>query len=208
MFAGSENDVLITADQLKKILPNCNSPVSFAEAINKILPLHGITSKWQVCAFIAQTAHESGEYNRLSENLNYSSVGLLKTFPKYFKTEGDALRYARKPDMIANRVYANRMGNGSEESGDGWRYRGLGAIQCTGKNNHTACAKFLGITLEDSRTYLLTPEGAIASAVWFWKTNGLEKIDNFTTLTKRINGGTNGLADREAKFKKAMAVIV
>lgn len=155
--------------------------------------------------FLAQCAHESGYFRRFSENLNYSLEGLLKVFPKYFKYGfRDPYEYRNKPQRIANVVYANRMGNGDEKSGDGWKYRGRGLIQITGKNNYTKCLNDLGRTEPE---YLETPEGAVRSAIWFWKTNLLYNEVNMNVITRRINGGFNGLEDRIQQLKKIKAIV-
>jgi putative chitinase len=142
-------------------------------------------------AFIAQCGHESGGYARFTENLNYSAQGLRATFPTHFNA-GQAASYARQPQRIANRVYANRMGNGDEASGDGWKYRGRGAIAVTGKSNYAAFAKFVEMSLDDVIAYLATEEGAFISAGWFWKIhllNGYADTGNMLAVTKIINGG-------------------
>jgi putative chitinase len=131
-------------------------------------------------------------------------------FSKYFQTPTIAAQYARQQQKIANRVYANRMGNGDEASGDGWRYRGRGAIQLTGKNNYIGFAHDMGMSLEDAIAYLETPEGAIMSAGWFWNNNKLNAIadkNDVTAMTKAINGGTNGLDDRARLYKLALTVV-
>jgi putative chitinase len=155
--------------------------------------------------------HESADFTRLTENLNYSAAGLVKTWPKRF-TEETAQGYHRKPEKIANKVYADRMGNGNEASGDGWKYRGRGIIQITGKNNYVAFsnAKFDDLRLLEDPDYLLTPEGAVESACWFWTTNNLNEIagaQNITLITKRINGGTHGLSSRIARYERAIDIL-
>jgi putative chitinase len=158
-----------------------------------------ITTPQRAAAFLAQVAHESGGFNFTKENLNYSAKGLMTTFKKYFPSEELAKQYERQPVKIANRVYANRMGNGPEESGDGSRFKGRGLIQLTGRANYTKFAEDLGIPVEECVAYMETPQGAVASAGWFWDNNGLNKYcdsGDFVTLTKRINGGTIGLEDR------------
>lgn len=156
------------------------------------------------CHFLAQCAHESAGFRIITENLNYSVEGLKKIFPKYFLYVKNPLEYARRPEKIANVVYANRMGNGDEKSGDGWKYRGRGIIQITGKYNYDLCLKAIG---RDDPDYLATPEGAVISAIWFWKKNFLDKEYNITTITKRVNGGVNGLNDRKEQYKKIKAVM-
>lgn len=168
-----------------------------------------INTNDRICFFLAQTAHESSYFKALIENLNYSKEGLLKTFPKYF-TSSTASSYARKPEKIANRVYANRMGNGPESSGDGWKFRGKGLIQLTGKNNHVGFAKDMNMSLDEAVAYLQTKEGAAMGAAWFWEVNNLnrfcDKVD-MAGLTKAINGGSNGLSDRVKIFNLAKKVL-
>jgi putative chitinase len=158
----------------------------------------------QAAHFFAQTAHESGNFKAFSENLNYSEDGLLRVFPKYFDVI-KARQYSRQPERIANRVYANRMGNGDEASGDGWRYKGRGALQLTGKSNYKDFADWLGKSIDPNN---VADEYAFDSAKYFFDKNKLwgicdKGIDDATilALTKRINGGTHGLDDRKAKTK-------
>jgi putative chitinase len=161
----------------------------------------------RLAGFLAQTAHESGGYTAIKENLNYSAKGLMGTFKKYFPSEDIAKQYERQPERIANRVYANRMSNGPEESGDGYRFCGRGLIQLTGRANYTKFANDLGMSIEDTVAYLETPNGAVASAGWFWDNNKLNQYcdsGDFVTLTKRINGGTIGIEDRKHHYELAM----
>lgn len=187
---------------LKKIYPNA------VVGIFEVLEVELNKETWSdenKQMFLAQCAHESGYFRRFSENLNYSLEGLLKVFPKYFKYGfRDPYEYRNKPQRIANVVYANRMGNGDEKSGDGWKYRGRGLIQITGKNNYTKCLNDLGRTEPE---YLETPEGAVRSAIWFWKTNLLYNEVNMNVITRRINGGFNGLEDRIQQLKKIKAIV-
>jgi putative chitinase len=180
-------------------------------ALAEILPEYEINTPQRVAAFIAQCAHESGGFRALKENLNYKAASLRKVFPKYFPDDAIAARYANKQEMIANRVYANRMGNGPEESGDGFRYCGRGLIQLTGKNNYTLFAASVGIEdMEECVEYLGTFEGAIQSACWFWESNNLNQWadkGDILTLTKRINGGTIGLEDRIKHYNHALHVF-
>jgi putative chitinase len=159
--------------------------------------------------FFAQTAHETGGYKAFSENLNYSAKGLLGIFKKYFPTEALAVQYERKPEKIANRVYADRMGNGNEASGDGWKYRGRGALQLTGKANYEAFAKFLGNDEVVTDPDTVATKYAFESAMFFFERNKLWAICDkgindaaILELTKRINGGTHGLEDRKEKTYK------
>ena len=163
--------------------------------------------------FFAQTAHESGNFKAFSENLNYSADGLTKIFGKYFDAAA-AAKAARNPEKIANRVYANRMGNGNEASGDGWKYRGRGALQLTGKDNYKAFADYLTKPEIMDNPDLVATEYSFESAIFFFEKNKLWAICDqgindaaITSLTKRINGGTHGLDDRKEKTKKFAAMV-
>lgn len=187
---------IITEEQFSEIFPRAKK--EFVDIIKVVLPLNEIDTLERVSAFLAQCGHESGNFTVFIENLNYSAEGLLKVFSKYFNTE-TAKEYARKPEKIANRVYANRMGNGDEQSGDGWRYRGRGLIQLTGKSNYIKYAKYCDIELEDAVKLCETMEGICDSAVFFWNSNNCNKfcdLKDFRGLTKTINGGYNGLDHR------------
>ena len=205
--------MVITLEQLKQLLPG-NKHVNYWHAVLvKLLPDYGIDTPRRIAAFIAQCAHESGNFNILKENLNYRAETLRKIFPKYFPTDEIAREYASKPnkqEAIANKVYANRMGNGDESTGDGYRYCGRGLIQLTGKENYSWFAASLSISVEEASEFLQTFEGAAQSACWFWETNGLNQFadrDDIVTLTKRINGGTIGLADRQKHYEHAKHVL-
>jgi putative chitinase len=179
-------------------------------ALSEILPEYDINTPARVAAFIAQCAHESGNFRLLKENLNYKAASLRKVFPKYFPTDDLAAQYANKQEMIANRVYGGRMGNGDEASGDGFRYCGRGLIQLTGKENYSWFAASLEMAVEDVPEYLATFEGAVQSACWFWETNTLNQWadkGDILTLTKRINGGTIGLEDRIKHYNHALHVL-
>jgi putative chitinase len=199
----------IRQDQLQQILPGNPYIEHWCEALNKILPDYDIDTPQRVAAFLAQTAHESGGYNALHENLNYKAESLCKVWPRYFNA-GNANDYAHQPEKIANRAYANRMGNGDEASGDGWRYCGRGLLQVTGKSNYQAFADSVGMAVEDAPEFLQTFEGAIQSACWFWEANNLNQYadsGDFVTMTKRINGGTLGLDDRTNRYNRAVQVL-
>jgi putative chitinase len=200
----------VTKEQLDKITTRNKNNAALAEALNKYLDKYEINTKNRVAGFLAQCGHESVDFTVLKENLNYGAKGLVATFKKYFPDEATALKYERQPEKIANRVYANRMSNGDEASGDGYKYRGRGAIQLTGKDNYTRFAAAIGKTIEETVAHLETIDGAIESACWFWKTNGLNAIadkDDILAMTKKINGGTIGLEDRKAHYEKAKQVL-
>jgi putative chitinase len=199
-----------TQEKLAQILPGNPYIDHWHEALCKILPDYDINTPERVAAFMAQTAHESGGYKALKENLNYRAATLRKVFPKYFPTDEIAEAYAGKQEMIANRVYGGRMGNGPEESGDGFRYCGRGLIQLTGKQNYTKFAESIETPVEELPEFLATFEGAIQSACWFWETNNLNQYadnNDILTMTKRINGGTIGLEDRTNHYHHAIQVL-
>ena len=203
----------LTKEQLKQLLPKNPYIDNWYHALSQLLPDYEINTPQRIAAFIAQCAHESGEFTALKENLNYRAPTLRKIFPKYFPTDDIANHYANLPnkqEAIANKVYANRMGNGDEASGDGFRYCGRGLIQLTGKDNYTWFAASIGITPDQASEYLQTFEGAAQSACWFWETNNLNQYadsGDIVTMTKRINGGTIGLDDRIAHYKHALQIF-
>jgi putative chitinase len=179
-------------------------------ALHEILPEYNINTPQRVAAFLAQCAHESGGFKFLKENLNYKAKSLRTVFPKYFPDDNIAAQYANKPEMIANRVYASRMGNGDEASGDGYRYCGRGLIQLTGKDNYSWFAASLDMTPEDVAEYLGTFEGAVQSACWFWESNNLNAeadAGDIKKMTKKINGGYIGLEDRIKHYEHALHVF-
>ncbi len=202
-----------TKEQLAQMIPGNPYLDNWYDALCEILPEYEINTPQRVAAFVAQCAHESGGFKVLKENLNYKAASLRKVFPKYFPTDALAAQYAAMPnkqEAIANRVYANRMGNGPEESGDGFRYCGRGLIQLTGKDNYSWFAASLEMPVEDVPEYLSTFEGAVQSACWFWETNNLNQWadkGDILTLTKRINGGTIGLEDRIKHYNHALHVL-
>jgi putative chitinase len=198
---------MIETNRLKSILPNCKDVAGWSYELSVILPSYDITTKERIASFLSQVGHESAHLNILVENLNYSQDGLRKVFSKYFPDEATAFRYARQPKWIASRVYANRMGNGGEESLDGWTYRGRGILQVTGKNNYRACSRALfgDDRLLEEPDLLLRKDFAIMSACWFWQTNRLNNIaHDVRASTRVVNGGFHGLADREAIYARAM----
>ena len=200
----------LTLDQLKQLLPKNPYVDHWHHALSQLLPDYDINTPQRIAAFVAQCSHESGGFVALKENLNYRAVTLRKIFPKYFPTDDLANAFAGKPEMIANRVYASRMGNGDEASGDGFRYCGRGLIQLTGKSNYQSFADSLEMNVEDVPDYLSTFEGAAQSACWFWESNNLNQWadkGDILTLTKRINGGTIGLEDRIKHYDHAMHIL-
>ena len=183
------------------------------EHIVAVLPDYEINTVNRVACWLAQMGHESGDFKFTSENLNYSAKGLRGVFGKYFPTDELAQQYQRQPEKIANRVYANRMGNGAESSGDGWKFRGRGIIQITGKSNYTTCSETLygdPNILLDNPDILCEMDGAVRSACWFWNSRHLndwaDQLDNLS-ITKKINGGTHGLADRDQRLQRNLAAL-
>jgi putative chitinase len=203
----------LTKEQLKQLLPKNPYIDHWHHALSILLPDYEINTPQRIAAFMAQCAHESGGFTALKENLNYKPATLRKLFAKYFPTDALAEEYCAKPnkqEAIASRIYASRMGNGDEASGDGYKYCGRGLIQLTGKSNYIAFADSLEITPEEASEYLATFEGASQSACWFWESNKLNQWadkGDILTLTKRINGGTIGLEDRIKHYEHALHVL-
>jgi len=201
----------ITLEQLSSFFEDTDSDAlaAFVEPLNKVFEDFEINTPNRMAMFLAQVGHESGGLTTFHENLNYKAAGLEKIFPKYFR-DVNANDYAHNPEKIANRVYANRMGNGDEDSGDGYRFCGRGAIQLTGRSNYTACGKDLEVDLETNPDYLTTPEGALRSAAWFWDQHDLNDCaddGDITKCTKKINGGTIGLEERTALYEEALKLF-
>jgi putative chitinase len=183
-------------------------PQIVIDSIPEVAAKFGINTPLRVAHFLAQCGHESGGFRVTQENLNYSAKGLNGIFKKYFPTEASAAAYARNPQKIANKVYANRMANGNEASGDGFKFRGRGYIQLTGRDNYTQFGKAIGVDIPNNPD-LVASTYALASAAWFWSKNGLNRLADagasdtaVTSITKRVNGGTIGLADRIKHFKE------
>lgn len=201
---------ILTKDKLEKLLPNNQYIDDWYESLIDVLPDYEIDTPERIAAFIAQCSHESGGFKFLKENLNYRAESLVKVWPRHFPNLEIANQYARQPERIANRAYANRMGNGDEDSGDGWKFAGKGLIQLTGRNNYQQFADSINIDIEELPEYLVTFEGAVKSACWFWQKNNLNQWADqrdIKTLTKRINGGTIGLEDRIKHYNHALEIL-
>ena len=199
-----------TQEKLAKCLSRNKNISELFKIFNEVLPRYDITTVERVAAFLAQCGHESADFTILKENLNYSAEGLAKVFPKRFPNVAAAQPYNRNPEKIANKIYSDRMGNGPEASGDGFKFRGRGAIQLTGKENYSRFANSIGKSLDETVAYTETLAGAIESACWFWTTNRLNALADATdivALTKRINGGTIGLEDRKHHFENNLIVL-
>jgi putative chitinase len=205
---------LITVDQLRAMIPTNKEIAAWCDELNKALPKYDITTDQRIAGFISQCAHESMDFNAMSENLNYREETLNKVFPRYFGPgKRNAAEYAKNPEKIANYVYMDEFRTsklGNVQPGDGWRFRGRGLKQLTGRDNYSRFAKDYNMTAEQAAEWLETKEGALASALWFWNTNKLNTIadtGNVAALTKKINGGDIGLADRQARYTKAVAAL-
>ena len=202
----------LTLQQLQQLLPKNPYVDHWHEALEQLLPDYEINTAQRIAAFVAQCAHESGGFTAIKENLNYRPESLVKLFSKYFNLDS-AKQYCAHPnkqEYIANRIYANRMGNSDEASGDGYRYCGRGLIQLTGKSNYQNFADSLQMAVEDVPEYLATFEGAAQSACWFWEANNLNRwadAGDILKMTKIINGGTIGLEDRIKHYEHALHVL-
>lgn len=204
------SECILTQVQLAQMIPGNRYVAEWYEALEQLLPDYDINTPQRIAAFVAQCAHESGGFTAIKENLNYRAVTLRKVFPRYFPNDDLANAYAGKPEMIANRVYGGRMGNGDEHSGDGFRYCGRGLIQLTGHDNYQAFADSVEMSVTDVPDYLATFEGAVQSACWFWEKNNLNQLadaGDIVALTKRINGGTIGIEDRTARYQRALEIM-
>lgn len=209
MALGQIADIL-PREKLKLIIPKVKDVDFWYDSLSKFLPKYEINTIYRISAFISQCSHESNGFSVLHENLNYNAVALMKTWPKRFYNIEIAKRYAHKKEDIANYVYANRMGNGNVDSGDGWKYCGKGLIQLTGKDNYNNFSLHSGIELDELPTYLLTHDGAVQSACWYWdskKLNRLADVKDITAISKVINGGYIGLYDRVEKYNKIIKIL-
>jgi putative chitinase len=205
---------MITGQQFKTLFPRAQDADGWANSMNEVFPTYEINTPKRVAAFLAQCGHESGGWTTFEENLNYSAQGLNGIFKKYFPTLESAQPYARQPQKIANKVYGGRMGNGPESSGDGWKYRGRGPIQLTGKDNYRAFAKDM---FEDWENLFENPDWvtsdkdfALMSAIWFWNKNKLNvqaDSGDIKLMTKKINGGYIGLEDRIHHYEDAIKLL-
>jgi len=178
--------------------------------LNQTFVKYNINTTLRQAAFLGQCMHESNNFKTLEENLHYKAESLMKVWPSRFTDKVVADAYANNPEKIANKVYAGRMGNGTEESGDGWKYHGRGLIQLTGKENYERCGSAIGVDLISQPNLLVDPQYAALSAGWFWNKMGLNDLadaQEYGQMTKRINGGTLGLDDRIVKITKAKQIL-
>jgi len=207
-------DFEFSKQHLAAMIPTNKNVDDWYKALVEVMPKYGITTKRRVAHFVSQCGHESGDFRTLEENLNYSAKSLNAVFGRYFGAgKRNADEYARNPEKIANYVYMDefrksKMGN--VKAGDGWRFRGRGLKQLTGRDNYTGFGKSIGMTAEEAAEYVATPKGAVESACWFWNTNKLNTIadtDDVVLMTKRINGGNIGLEDRQKRYANAIKVL-
>jgi putative chitinase len=207
---------MITLEQFSAMIPKNREPEAWYENVVDMFKKYDIMTTNRIAGFMAQCAHESADFTALEENLNYSEKALNSVFGRYFgEGKRDATEYARQPEKIANYVYqdefrsaAGQMGN--TQPGDGWKFRGRGIKQLTGRNNYTAFGKSVGMTADEAAEYVATKKGALESACWFWATNNIDRFadaDDIVGMSKKINGGTIGLEDRKARYARAKAVL-
>lgn len=194
--------MMITQSQLKAFLPTNKKIDIWLPLVNKILPEFDISTPLRIAAFFAQTAHESQDWTRLEENLNYNATRLMEVWPNRFSRVLSEIS-ANRPERIANIVYSDRLGNGDPTSGDGYRYRGRGIIQLTGFNNYQAAAKSLGVTVPYLVDHLTDPEIALRAACDFWRSRGLNELSDkkmIVRISRVINGGEIGLSERRSRY--------
>jgi putative chitinase len=201
----------LTVDLLTRILPGCKNPAQWVDPLNQAMARFKIDTGRRAATFIAQIAEESGSLNRLEESLDYGAQRLMQVWPKLFGTIDIARNYEHAPEKLANFVYAHRLGNGDESSGDGWHFRGRGLIQITGRANYANAAAALGNPYEDQPELLAMPSHAALSAGWFWFEKGLNELadddDKFSKITERINGALTGDAQRRQFWAQAREVL-
>ena len=203
---------MISLEKFLQVFPKAKRAQELIQAFNKLFPVYKIDTVNRISAFLAQTGHETGGFRYFEENLNYSAEALEQVFSKYFSRAGrNAAEYAYKPEKIANVVYANRMGNGPEETGDGWKYRGRGLIQLTGKSNYQQFYLETGIdVINDPDLIVRDLNVAVLSALWFWEKNHLNTYadrNDITSITRIINGGYNGLEHRMSLYERLKQVF-
>jgi len=202
---------MLTKDHIIHILHGNADAAAWADAALEILPKYEITTANRIAGFFAQCGHESMNFTVLSENLNYRAETLEKLFSKYFSKAGrNASDYAKQPEKIANVIYASRMGNGDTASGEGHLFRGRGVIQLTGKDNYSAFALSIKMTLPDVIDYVQTKNGALESACWYWNSRNINAAcdaNDIVRMTKLVNGGTIGIDDRRKHYEQALAVL-
>ena len=207
---------MITLEQFSAMIPKNKDPEEWYENVVDMFKKYDITTPLRIAGFMAQCSHESADFTALEENLNYSEKALASVFGRYFgEGKRDPAEYARQPEKIANYVYQDEFRSkqgamGNTQPGDGWKFRGRGIKQLTGRNNYTAFGKSVGMTAEEAAEYVATKKGALESACWFWATNKIDRFadaDDIVGMSKKINGGTIGLEDRKARYERAKALL-
>lgn len=209
---------MLTTNQLHKALPRCLHPELWVAPLNQAFDRYGINNTARIAAFLAQVGHESGQFNTLIENLNYSSASRLVTiWPKRFMNEAQASAFVNQKEKLGNFIYANRLGNGDANTGDGFRYRGRGLLQITGRSNYAAVGKVLSLDTLTNPDLLIDPVNAALSAAWFWSSRGLNELaddrtgdddlEDFGVITQIINGGKTGLQTRLALYNAIIPVL-
>jgi len=209
---------MLTVDKLKKVFPNCPDPDAWVNALASAMDKYEINNRDRICSFLAQTGHESGQFGTLVESLYYkTATRIMKIWPKRFQTLESAVPYVQNPEKLGNFVYADRLGNGNAMSGDGFRYRGRGLIQLTGKSNYAAAGKAIDVDLIHHPEYLVLPTYTALSAAWFWQSHGLNALaddktgdndlEDFREITRRINGGYVGIQERLALYKQIDSLL-
>jgi putative chitinase len=207
----------MTSAQLKQVVPHCSDVEVWTNALNAAMARFDISTPQRMAAFVAQLAHESSEFRRLVESLNYSAARLMEVWPKRFPTLERAQAYAHNEEKLGSFVYANRLGNGNEASRDGWQFRGRGLIQLTGRSNYRSVGAAIDRPLESQPDLLLQPEVSALAAAQFWQSHHLNELadsnagddddEDFETITVRINGGTHGLKARKAYWAAAKSAL-
>lgn len=204
---------IINLQQLKQMIPTNKTPEDWLNLINKYFAEYYITTPKRIAGFMAQAGHESSDFKDLIENMNYSWTALRKTFPRYFPTDALAKEYERKPELIANRVYddalrINKIGN--TRPGDGWKFIGRGIFQLSGRWNYEKFARAINMPTDEAAVYLTTKEGAIHAACWFWRNKGCQVLadkGDIKGMSKAVNGGDIGLADRTKRYNRNLEVL-
>lgn len=208
----------LTADLIATVFPRCPSPELWANALAPAVDKYGITTSQRLSSFLAQAGYESAQFTCLVENLTYTSAAqLMRVWPKRFLDKAATLPYVSNPEKLANYVYSNRLGNGDEASGDGYRFRGRGVLQLTGRSNYAGATVALGVDLIAAPDSLTQPSIAAMSAAWFWSNNGLNAladdctdytdVEDFSEITRRINGGTVGIKERLALLNQVETAL-
>lgn len=199
-----------TATQIMQVFPNCRDPGLWSSILPRVAAEFEINTRSRLAAFLAQCGHESNQFNTLRENLSYSMLGMMKTWPSRFPTEASTAPFVRQPERLGNYVYADRLGNGDYASGDGWKFRGGGLIQLTGRRNYREAGAALELPLEQQPTKIEDRRIAARVAGWFWYSRGLNQLadeGDFARVTQIVNGGQKGAVERRAYADQLFEVL-